>query len=87
MREFGITVEDFARLMNAQEMRCAGCREPLEFDHKTHIDHDHKTGKVRGLLCHYCNILLGVAKDDVGTLRRLVKYLERSRQLELLCTG
>jgi hypothetical protein len=44
-----------------------------------HIDHDHQTGRVRGLLCHSCNLALGYVKDDVSLLRRMVSYLERMK--------
>jgi hypothetical protein len=40
------------------------------------IDHDHQTGKVRGLLCGFCNSLLGYAKDDPATLESAIRYLE-----------
>jgi hypothetical protein len=41
------------------------------------IDHDHRTGQVRGLLCSTCNIALGAAKDDVRLLRAMIEYLSR----------
>ena len=43
-----------------------------------HVDHDHITGKVRGLLCGSCNRALGLIKDNLETLVRLQKYLEKS---------
>ncbi len=52
---------------------CQGCG--IELKRKC-IDHDHKTGKVRGVLCHNCNTSLGLLKDDLTTLRNLIKYLE-----------
>jgi hypothetical protein len=39
------------------------------------VDHNHKTGAVRGLLCCKCNFILGHADDDVGILRRAISYL------------
>jgi len=44
-----------------------------------HVDHDHDTGKVRGVLCNGCNLALGYVKDDPKILRGLIAYLERSR--------
>jgi hypothetical protein len=42
------------------------------------VDHCHKTGKIRGLLCHYCNIALGGFKDSIESLKKAIKYLEGS---------
>lgn len=69
---------DYERMLKRQQGRCAGCGgRPRK--KRLAIDHDHKTGKVRGLLCSTCNHdLLGVAErlaDPVGTLRRLADYL------------
>lgn len=41
-----------------------------------HIDHDHATGKVRGLLCRHCNLMLGHARDDIRVLARAIDYLQ-----------
>lgn len=78
-RNYGIDAEDWARMFNAQQEVCAGCHRPLHFDRRTHVDHCHATGVVRGLLCNRCNYILGVAKDRPGTLRRLANYLELRR--------
>lgn len=43
------------------------------------IDHDHQTGKVRGLLCEACNSMLGMARDNVETLKKAIQYLEDSK--------
>lgn len=43
------------------------------------VDHDHVTGKVRGLICQTCNITLGYVADDVNTLHNMIDYLEKSR--------
>jgi hypothetical protein len=69
---------DYERMFKRQGGRCAGCGGRPQ-RRRLAIDHDHKTGKVRGLLCSTCNHeLLGVAErlaDPVGTLRRLADYL------------
>lgn len=75
--EYGIDAEDWARLYEAQSGKCPGCNERLQFDATTHIDHDHETGAVRGLLCCGCNTALGHVRDRVATLWRLAKYLQR----------
>lgn len=76
---YGIDAEDWARLYNDQDGRCAGCTERLRFDRSTHVDHCHETLRVRGLLCSGCNSSLGHAKDNPETLRQLAAYIERSR--------
>jgi hypothetical protein len=68
-RKYGIGNEDFARLLAAQDGRCALCREvPAARRRHTptgrewtalHIDHCHETGRIRGLLCHRCNTQVG----------------------------
>ena len=76
---YGLTVAQFDALMTAQNSACAGCGAQLFEDKKTNIDHDHTTGKVRGLLCVRCNLALGLVKDDVEVLLRLGMYLEKHR--------
>lgn len=76
-RRKGITAEDWQRAWDATCGLCPGCREPLQRGRRTHIDHDHATGRFRGLLCSECNHALGKTRDDAETLRRLAEYLER----------
>lgn len=44
------------------------------------VDHDHETGKVRGLLCNSCNVMLGHSKDDVAILQKGIEYLNRMKR-------
>lgn len=53
------------------------CAEPLPVGKARHIDHDHQTGKVRGVLCSRCNMALGLLHDSPATLARLIEYLQR----------
>lgn len=76
---YGITFEDFDTLYELHQGRCHICQSPLERDHKeTHVDHDHTTGKVRGILCRGCNHGLGHFRDSPDALRAAIAYLERS---------
>ncbi len=73
-RRYGITSADYDAMVEAQDGLCALCRErPPE-----HVDHDHVTGTVRGLLCSCCNQGLGNFRDSVAALRAAVVYLERT---------
>lgn len=76
---YGITVEDYQRLLQSQEGLCAICRLPPG-DEVLHVDHDHVTGKVRGLLHSNCNRGLGLFCDNPEALRRAAEYVEKSKQ-------
>ncbi len=76
-RKFGITVEDYERMLAAQAGRCAICNSTEPGGRGVfHVDHDHATGTVRGLLCTNCNAGLGQFKDDPALLRAAANYLE-----------
>lgn len=75
--EYGLGVEDVARMFNDQACRCPGCGILLTLGRETHIDHCHATGRVRGLLCRGCNNALGCAKDSPAVLSALIAYLTR----------
>jgi len=79
---YGIDFHDWALIYEYQGHRCAGCQVKLRFEKPTHIDHDHRTGAPRGLLCSACNAVLGLAKDSAATLRRLATYLDDSGTLD-----
>ena len=75
---YGITPEQFAERLESQGGRCAICRTDTPGGKGGwHVDHDHVTGVIRGLLCHRCNLMLGNAADDPARLRAAVAYLER----------
>ena len=79
--KYNMTLEDYDRLSAAQEHRCAICGSVkddaiLGGAGFFHVDHNHETGKVRGLLCLSCNTLLGKAMDSPTILRAAVQYLE-----------
>ena len=68
-----MTPEDTERLFKNQKGVCAVCGEVLTL--KYHIDHDHLTGKIRGLLCRGCNLGLGFFQDSVPKLMAAIQYL------------
>lgn len=74
-RVFGITVEDYDRMLIEQGGRCAGCGSDTRGRGHFDIDHCHDTGRVRGLLCYQCNSALGFAEDSVDRLTDLIAYL------------
>ena len=70
--QYGITREEFDEMVAAQDNSCAIC--DVEMD-PPHVDHCHKTGSVRGLLCKHCNLGLGHFRDDPSTLATAIDYL------------
>jgi hypothetical protein len=75
-RTYGITYEERDRLFVAQGRCCASCKVTEPRGKKGWCtDHDHKTGKVRGIVCNHCNLIAGLANDDVGHLAQVIEYL------------
>lgn len=75
-RTYGITPCQFTRQLIEQRGRCCICNhDDPGGKGQWHIDHDHATGTLRGLLCHNCNLLLGHAKDSRTTLTNAISYL------------
>lgn len=73
---YGITIDDFDALLKSQNGLCAICECRLT---SPHVDHCHKSGQVRGLLCSPCNKGLGHFKDDPLVIRRALAYLTKLR--------
>jgi hypothetical protein len=86
LRSYGLTEADWQRLIVRQRDRCAICstRKPGGRGERWHIDHDHVTGQVRGLLCHRCNMGIGFFLDDAEIIKAAARYVTKHRQLELL---
>lgn len=77
---YGISEEEWKILFESQGGRCASCRDlPVEGKRRFHVDHDHVTGRIRGIVCHGCNVALGYLKDDPERIQNLKNYLEGSR--------
>ena len=74
-KTYGLAPGEYGRLYLFQGKVCAICRRATGATRKLSVDHDHKTGAVRGLLCRPCNDLLGHIRDDLATAQRIVNYL------------
>lgn len=79
--KYGIEPEDFAALLRKQSGVCAICGQPetrilREKVCSLGVDHDHKTGKIRGLLCFRCNTVIGRVEENVGLLRQMIVYIK-----------
>lgn len=74
LKKYNLTAEDYESLCQLQEYKCKICRREITLV----IDHDHKTLKVRGLLCNACNLAIGYLEDNVSRLESAISYLEHS---------
>lgn len=73
---YGLTLEGYMSILEEQKYGCAICGlVPKDGDKRLHVDHDHKTGKVRGLLCNNCNTALGFLEDDSKRIEKMLSYL------------
>ena len=82
-RQYGITLEEYDDMLKKQQGLCYLCGLPETASKATKdgvknlaVDHCHKTGKVRKLLCTKCNTAIGLLNDDIGLVKRLAQYLE-----------
>jgi len=69
-----MTVEEYDERLASQGAKCAICS--IKPEYALHVDHDHRTGYVRGLLCIGCNRILTAGWDNPNVLRLAIKYLE-----------
>lgn len=78
---FGMTQEQFWQLYELQNGCCGLCEKPFQGFSRTdlHIDHDHETNEIRGLLCMTCNVGLGMLGDTVNGIERALNYLRRDK--------
>jgi hypothetical protein len=78
IRNYGITTEVYNQMFVNQNGKCAICgRSPVGAE-RFHVDHDHNTGKIRGLLCLQCNHGIGRFKDNVSLLLKAIEYLSKN---------
>lgn len=68
----GITLEQKETLIQSQNGKCKICGNPMV---RCYVDHDHTTGKIRGILCNACNLALGLFRDSLPNLKAAIAYL------------
>jgi hypothetical protein len=74
---YGLSKEAYNTLLESQGGVCAICRGPQVNGRKRlDVDHDHRTGRVRGLLCGFCNRAIGMLGDDMSLILKTYRYLE-----------
>jgi hypothetical protein len=78
--KYGLTQQQYEEILERQNYSCKLCSRSFDKLPRRiiHVDHCHKTGKLRGILCMPCNVTLGVVKDDPKALRKMIKYLKGS---------
>lgn len=81
LKLYNITIDDYNQMLKNQDNKCAICgnNETATIRgilRKLAVDHDHKTGLVRSLLCSRCNSVLGYTRDDIDTLTKCIQYLQ-----------
>jgi hypothetical protein len=77
LKRYGITLDDYELRLKQQKGLCAVCFEPPK-RRRLGVDHDHITGKIRGLVHNQCNVLLGMAADNPELLERAARYLRNN---------
>jgi Recombination endonuclease VII len=80
LKKFGITAEQKDQMIREQGNKCPICKIDFEVSRNIHVDHDHKTGKIRAILCSTCNQLLGLAHDNPNILILAAAYLTNRKK-------
>jgi hypothetical protein len=78
---YGLTIDDYESLLKKQNYKCAICgsdNTKSKISNRFYVDHDHETGKIRGLLCSNCNFALGHFNDNIDILLKAISYLEEN---------
>ena len=74
--KYGITLEDYDRMIEDQNGVCAICGGININGRRLGVDHNHETGEIRALLCNYCNHIIGDAKENIIILQSAINYLK-----------
>jgi hypothetical protein len=85
-RKYGLDIEKWNKLWEAQHGRCFICRKPFSATRLACVDHDHVEGLIRGLLCTPCNYDLGTHHDNIDWFQRAAVYLASPIAVDVLGT-
>lgn len=78
LKKFGLTLDKYVDMLIEQKGCCAICNiSDIKYKRAFDIDHNHKTGKVRGLLCKQCNFLVGLSQESFLIINKLKQYLKK----------
>jgi len=77
VRTYGITMEQKEQMFKDQEAKCLICKDDIFLVKGCHVDHDHETKQVRGLLCSKCNHGLGLFRENTNILQEAINYLKK----------
>lgn len=86
MNKFGITLDDAIAIWNKLEQKCWLCKRSLPFN-KSIVDHDHKTGRIRGLAHSSCNAIVGMAREDTELMLSIAEAISADRIHSLVPIG
>jgi hypothetical protein len=85
-RKYGLSYDDYIEMIKLSNDKCAICNQEekrrlgkQEKLTQLSIDHNHKNGKVRGLICYGCNLIIGYAEDNIQLLKNAISYLEKHK--------
>jgi hypothetical protein len=76
--KWGLTIDAFNEMLEKQNHKCAICLTDNWGTPNAAVDHNHETGKIRGLLCRRCNIVLGMYEDNLDLFQKSISYLKQN---------
>lgn len=81
LKKYNISYEDYMNILEKQQGKCLGCyRTESQINKRLSVDHCHKTGRVRGLICFTCNLVIGNCYENIDTLNNLIEYLKKQNE-------
>lgn len=85
IRKYNLMIEQYEKLIKQQNGKCAICLKKCSSGKRLAVDHNHKTGMVRGLLCTNCNAMIAHAKEDIQILQLGIQYLRKKIWRKVRC--